>query len=47
MRKKHGIAPSTNVKSFYNKDKCKPYYDGLFEASMFMFDGIKQAENAK
>jgi hypothetical protein len=47
MRKKHGIEPSTNVKKFYNKDKCKPYYDGLFEASMMIADGIKQAEKAK
>ena len=47
MRKKHGIAPSTNVNSFYNKDKCKSYYDGLFEASMFVADGIKNAEKSK
>jgi hypothetical protein len=44
MRKKHGIEPSTNVGKFYNKDKCSPYYDGLFEASMFLADGIKKAE---
>ncbi len=33
MRKKHGIEPSINVNKFYNKDKAKPYYYGLLEAS--------------
>ena len=40
MRKKNGIEPSVNVHSFYNKEKCLPYYDGLLEAS-FMVDKIE------
>ena len=47
IRKRHGIEPSVNVNKFYNKDKCKPYYDGLLEASMFISDGIKNAEKIK
>ena len=47
MRKKHNIEPSVDVKSFYNRDKCKPYYDGLLEASYMISDGIKSAEFEK
>ena len=34
-RKRHGIKPSIDYKTFYNRDKCDPYYQGLVEA-MFM-----------
>lgn len=40
MRKKNGIAPSVDVNTFYNKDKCMPYYNGLLEAQ-FMADAIE------
>ena len=40
MRKKNGIEPSVNVNTFYNKDKCIPYYAGLLEAA-FMVDKIE------
>jgi hypothetical protein len=39
IRKRNGIEPSVDVKSFYNKDKAKAYYDGLLEAS-FMRDKV-------
>jgi hypothetical protein len=32
-RKRNGITPSIDYNNFYNKDKCKPYYYGLLEAS--------------
>lgn len=31
IRKRHGIEPSVDVNSFYNKDKAKPYVEALFE----------------
>lgn len=31
-RKRHGIEPSVNVNTFYNKDKERDYYDGLAQA---------------
>lgn len=40
MRKKNGISPSVDVNTFYNKEKCLPYYNGLLEAS-FMVDKIE------
>ena len=30
-RKRHGIKPSVDYNSFYNKDKAVPYYEGLVE----------------
>lgn len=43
MRKKHGIAPSVDYNNFYNKDKCKEYYNGLLEATFLRnrVDNIK------
>jgi hypothetical protein len=41
IRKRHGIAPSTNVKTFYNRDKCESYYYGLLEAS-FMRNKVEK-----
>lgn len=39
IRKRHGLAPSVDVSKFYNKDKCKSYYDGLLQAK-FMYDKV-------
>jgi len=33
IRKRHGISPSIDHSSFYNRDKVAPYYQGLLEAS--------------
>ncbi len=43
MRKKHGIAPSVDYNNFYNKDKCKAYYNGLLEAS-FMRNNVEKVK---
>jgi hypothetical protein len=43
IRKRHGIAPSIDVKGFYNRDKCEPYYYGKLEASFL----INKVENVK
>lgn len=31
IRKRHGIEPSVDVKTFYNKDKEQPFYQGIEE----------------
>jgi len=43
IRKRNGIAPSIDVKGFYNRDKCEPYYYGKLEASFL----INKVENIK
>lgn len=40
MRKKNDIEPSVDYNNFYNKDKCKAYYDGLVEMT-FMRDQVR------
>jgi hypothetical protein len=44
MRKKNNITPSIDTRTFYNKDKCRPYWEGLLEMA-FMKDGIKNIKD--
>lgn len=43
IRKRHGISPSVNENTYYNKDKAESYWKGLIEAD----DMIKSAGNIK
>jgi hypothetical protein len=43
LRKKNNIKPSVNYSKFYNRDKCKPYYEGLLEME-FMKDAVKHVK---
>ena len=40
MRKKNGITPSVNYKTYYNKDLCLPYYANQVQ----LYDLIRQSE---
>ena len=44
IRKRHGITPSTDVKGFYNRDKCESYYFGKLEAA-FLANKVENIKN--
>lgn len=43
MRKKNGIAPSVDVNTYYNKDKCAPYFQGKLD----LYNDFNAVKNIK
>lgn len=46
-RKAHGIAPSTDIRTFYNRDKAEAYYDGQLELARMQRQGAIDILNKK
>lgn len=45
MRKKNGIVPSLDVSKYYNKDKCKPYFQEQIQLD-WEFNQVKNIKSS-